>query len=275
MPPELVASQGDETSEGGGTWGDDWSEIRRLHRKTLESNTPDPETDRRLVESVLGRARQVIAHPTRPLVSDILPFEDHPQSDFELEASFENDPTLNDSKELMVEVSREKPTYCVAMLDCSSSMSGDKHLLASIAVAVMLLELPETSSLITFASDTNVIKGTNSSQSVEETVLKFLKVRPRGFTNIGKGLDRGLRMQNKKRVGLLASDGRTTEGEDPFEVAKKFDSLVVLHLHGSGSDIESSRQIASRGRGTCIEVEKYEDLPRKMYEALRVLARMS
>ncbi|MBI1861487.1 MAG: VWA domain-containing protein [Deltaproteobacteria bacterium] len=273
MPPELAASHGD-TPEAG-AWGDDWSQVRRLHRKALESSFQDPETDKKLVEAVLKRARQVIAHPTRPKKVEILPFEEFPQDEFELEQSFENDPTLNDSKEMVVEVESDKPTYCVAMLDSSSSMSGDKHLLASIAVAVMLLELPETSSLVTFASDANVIKGVDSNQTVEETVLKFLKVRPRGFTNIGRGLETGLRQKYRKRVGLLASDGRTTEGEDPFEIAKKFDSLIVLHLHGSGSDIESSRQIAQKGHGTCVEVERYEDLPRKMYDALRLLARMS
>ncbi len=273
MPPELAEMNQISDASGSHTWGDDFSEIRKLYRKVVESARSEPELDRRLVEKILEHARQVIRHPSRPRTTESVPFVENLEGELDLEESLENDPKLKDVSDLRVEISFEKKTQCVAMLDCSSSMSGDKHLLASIAVAVMLLEVPESSSLITFASGATVIKSSQSSQTLAATLLKFLRVKPRGFTNIGKGLEFGLKQSMKKRIGLLASDGRTTEGEDPIEIARRFDSLVVLHLHGSGSDLAASQRIAQSGHGYCLEVERFEELPRRLYEALRVMVR--
>jgi hypothetical protein len=155
-------------------------------------------------------------------------------------------------------------------------MSGEKHLLASIAVAVALLDTKDfMTSVVTFSSGAKVVKHLLQHESVDNTVIKFLKIRPRGFTNIGKGLTVGLNdiKHLPKKLGLLASDGRTTEGGDPAEISARFDSLVVLHLHGPGSDLSASRAIASRGHGFCLEVERFGQLPSKMYEALRWLGR--
>ena len=104
---------------------------------------------------------------------------------------------------------------------------------------------------------------------------------PRGFTNIARGLEMGMKQftrgrlpHGRRKVGLIATDGRSTEGGDPAEVARQFDFLVVLHLHGPGSYIEGSREMASRGHGVCLEVERFEELPHRLYEAVRMLARM-
>jgi hypothetical protein len=159
-------------------------------------------------------------------------------------------------------------------------MSGDKHLLASIAVAVLLLEVPSRdTSLIVFASDSQRIKDLLVEEQAQTTILKFLRSKPRGFTNIAKGLEEGLGQLNrlggqKRKVGLIATDGRTTEGKDPLDVARKYDFLVVLHLHGPGSHLEASKEIAEKGHGICLEVETFEELPRRLYDALRLLARL-
>lgn len=275
MPPELAGLQGEFESQGEG-WGEGSEEIRRLHRRHLESSQPDPVTDRLLVEYVLERARRVMTHPSRPRLFENLPFTDYPSGEIDLESSLDNDPTLTEAMSLRVEISREKSLRCVAMLDLSSSMSGDKHWLASIAVAVLLLEIPEASALVTFASDATVVKPYGSKYTIEENVLRFLKTRPRGFTNIAAGLQLGLSQtgRSKRITGLLCTDGRTTEGDDPLEIAKRFDLLLVLHLHGSGSELSASKEIANRGRGFCLEVERFQDLPKKMYEAIRILGRL-
>jgi hypothetical protein len=77
-----------------------------------------------------------------------------------------------------------------------------------------------------------------------------------------------------RKVGLIATDGRSTEGADPMEVARQFDFLLVLHLHGPGSHLEASKEMAQHGGGLCLEVERFEELPRRLYDALRFLARM-
>ncbi len=279
FPPELVSQS--EMEEAGGVALDTQTDhLRSLYFRRLHSETRDESLDRELVKLVIDHARRVIAHPGRPVVVKYDTFVRFPFGDLALEETIEESPLLADAEDYLVEYQVEKPFSCVAMLDCSSSMSGEKHLLASVAVAVLLLEVPpEDTSLTVFASNALTIKSLLVRESPEETILRFLRSSPRGFTNIYGGLKEGLSQYKrvgraKRKVGLLATDGRTTEGGDPMEIARQFDFLVVLHLHGPGSHLEASKGMAQQGRGVCLEVEKFEQLPRKLYEALRMLARL-
>jgi len=256
--------------------------MRRLYFQRQRDEVKDERWDRELVKLVLDHAKQVIAHPSRPTYHRLENYLRSPFGELAIEESLEEDPFLEQPEALLVEVSEEKPFTCVAMLDMSSSMSGEKHLLASIAVAVLLLEVAsEDSALTTFASDAREIKRLGVEEPVETTILRFLKHHPRGFTNIARGLEMGMKEfsrgrfpQGRRKVGLLVSDGRATEGGDPIEVARQFDFLLVLHLHGPGSHIEGSREMASEGNGICLEVERFEELPRRLYEAVRMLGRL-
>jgi Mg-chelatase subunit ChlD len=221
----------------------------------------------------------VIAHPANPTRRKIEPFLNQPVSDLEIEESLEENPRIELPEDLLVESKEEKPFSCVFVLDTSSSMSGDKHLLASIAVAVLVLKVPSKDfAIVVFSSDAKPIKPIFKEEEAESVILKFLKHQPRGFTNLGLGLEAGLKQLGKltvgkRKVGLIATDGRTTEGANPVVVARQFDFLVVLHLSGAGGDIEVSRMMAQAGHGICLEVERFEDLPKKLYEALRMLSR--
>lgn len=255
-------------------------ELRSLYFQKLHGSGNPGDFDRELVSAVIEHAKKVIAHPSRPTVTRLKSFVDNSFGELALEESMEENPFLDDPETLLVEVPEEKPFSCVTMLDCSASMSGEKHLLASIAVAVFLLEVPsKDTSLVTFASDAETIKRLLVEEAREATILKFLRSHPKGFTNISRGLEEGLAQLKrqggrKRKVGLIATDGRSTEGGDPNLVAKEFDFLVVLHLDGPGSHIEASRELAQQGRGVCLEVERFEHLPHRLYEALRLLARM-
>lgn len=279
VPPELMAMW--PMSEGPPMDGPALAidRLRSLYFKSIQSEKADPELDRRLVETVLEHARSIIAHPAHPTVTERVPFELEPYGELALEESLEEDPELSDPKKVLVERSTARPFHCSLILDTSSSMSGEKHLLASIAVAVFLLSVEASgTALIRFSTKADSVKKPGDRKSPERTVLEFLQAIPRGFTNIGAGLRLALEQQplwegDKKRIGLIATDGRATEGEDPFEVAKLFDYLLVLHLHGPGSSLESSKRLASVGHGACLEVERMEELPRRMYEALRTISR--
>ena len=257
----------------------DW--MRKLYfQRQRAGGTGNEKLDRALVQLVLDHAKKVIAHPSRPLLRKIESFIDYPYAELDLEATLEESPLLSEPGDFLVEHQIEKPFSCVAMLDASSSMSGDKHLLASIAVAVLLLEVPaRDNALVMFNSEAKTIKRLLIEETPEVTVLRFLKSQPRGFTNIARGLEEGLTQAKRlgsarRKVGLIATDGRSTEGGDPLEVARQFDFLLVLHLHGPGSDLDASRQMAQAGHGVCLEVERFEELPRRLYDSLRMLARM-
>lgn len=254
--------------------------LRRLYFKRLHQQGRDEALDRELVALVLDHARRVIAHPSRPVLRRMESFVRNPFGELAIEETIEESPLLDSPEDFLVEYQTEKPFSCVAMLDCSSSMSGEKHLLACIAVAVLLLEVPpKDTALSVFASDAVAVKKLLVEEAPEETILRFLRTHPKGFTNIHRGLSEGLSEFTrgggwKRRVGLIATDGRTTEGGDPMEIARRFDYLVVLHLHGPGSHLEASREMAQHGNGVCLEVERFEELPRRLYDALRVLARL-
>lgn len=253
--------------------------MRQIYFRSLQGQERSEEEDRRLVRLILEHAKQIIAHPAKPLERRLEEWSRAPFAELALEETLEEDPLLADEKSLLVEEQREKRFSCAAMLDTSSSMSGDKHLLASIAVAVLLLEVPSVhNALSVFSSQAKTIKDLEAQEAVETTVLRFLRTRPKGFTNIHAGLEAGLAQYRRagitrRKVGLLASDGRSTEGPDATEVARRYDFLVVLHLHGPGSLLEASEAIAQAGNGVCLEVKAFEELPRRLYDALRLIAR--
>ncbi len=280
FPPELAEQQEFQDMEGGS--GNVKTQLmRELYFQRNGQIQPNPLADKKLVSLVLDHAKKVIAHPSRPQILKKDNFLRVPFGEVSIEDTLEETPWIEEitPETLQVEVTEEKPFTCVAMIDASSSMSGDKHLLASIAVAVLLFEIQtRDASVIVFSSKAQVIKKLSAEEAIQSTVLNFLKCQPRGFTNIASGLSEGLNQfqhfgAGKKRIGLIATDGRTTEGGDPGEVAKKFDFLVVLHLHGPGSHLESSQALAAQGNGICLEVETFEQLPKKIYDAVRVLAR--
>lgn len=245
--------------------------LREVHESKDMQDAP------KLVEMVIERARRVVAHPARPTVVKSEPFAQFPWGELDIEDSLEENWDLSRVEDLRVEVREERAFQCVTMLDCSSSMSGEKHLTASVAVAVLLLKIAaRDAGVVVFHTSSQDIKPLASEDSTEKTVWDFLRFRPKGFTNIALGLETGLKQLRrsgaKKRIGLIATDGRSTQGGDPFKVAKQFDCLVVLHLHGPGSYLEASQKMATEGNGICLEVEEFEDLPKKMYDALRLLA---
>jgi len=253
--------------------------LRDLYFHKLK-HPQDSALDRQLVALVLDHAKRVIAHPSRPVVRRTEIFSRAPWEDLDLDASLEENPQLDDAEQLRVELAEEKPLSCVAILDSSASMAGEKHLLSSISVAVLLLEVAaKETSIVAFNSRANVVKRAAVEEACEETLLRFLKVQPRGFTNIGAGLEEGLKQlrslgRRKRKIGLIATDGRSTEGDNPLKFASQYDSLIVLHLHGPGSHIDASRELAQHGHGICLEVERFDELPRRLYDALRKIARM-
>jgi len=253
--------------------------MREIYFKQLQISKPDARSDRALVQLIIEQAKRIIAHPAKPTRTRVASYVEQPFADLAIEETIEEDVLMDNPENIQVEFREEKPFSCVVMLDTSSSMSGDKHLLASLAVAVLVLEVPSSDhSVVVFASEAKTIKEMGLVLLPEQTILRFVKHQPRGFTNVALGLSEGMKQLKKgalgkRKVGLLATDGRSTEGADPVEVAREFDFLVVLHLCGAGSDLEASQSIAQAGHGICLEVEQLQDLPKRLYQALRMLAR--
>ncbi len=232
-----------------------------------------------LAHEVVSLAKKIMLHPARPRIRKTEPMTQL-MGEIALEETLEENWRIEEPESIHIEWEEDKRIACCAMLDCSSSMAGQKHFLASIAAAVLLLELePRQSSLVLFSSDAKTIKPFQKQESIEQTLKEFLKTQPKGFTNIAKGLEEGRKelahFPSSKKIGLLISDGRSTEGKDPELIAHQFHSLSVLHLHGPGSYLEGSQRLAMAGKGYCWEVEKMEQLPKKLYDSIRFLYQRS
>lgn len=281
LPPELAGQEEFEGMGGKVPSQDDWEKLRQLYLSRLGASHSDPKLDRELARQVLEQAKKVVAHVQRPVVRHLERLSQLSDGDLSIEDSLEENAevfSMGDisPEDVWVESQRDRKFGCTLVLDCSSSMSGRKHLLACIAVAVLLLQVPkDQAGLVVFASEAMALKRPTDSQGAIDTILKFLRAKPKGFTNIAAGLELGLRVASTRPRSsvLLATDGRATEGKNAAEIASRFHSLSVLHLEGPGSDPESSRDLALAGRGKLIEVENFEELPRKLHSGLRWLSR--
>lgn len=235
------------------------------------------EQDALLVARVFDKARHIISHPSRPTVHRLESFSQRPHAELALEPTLEESPVLSLADDLLVDTVEEKKLSCVAILDNSFSMSGEKHLLASVAAAVLLLQVPsELCGLVLFSSQANSVKSLWKQATLDKILRDFLRHRPSGFTNIAAGLKEGIaqyRGRKTRKIALLATDGRFTEGEDPLPFASAYDFLLVLHLHGPGSHLEMSQQLAQSGHGLCLEVKNFSELPRRIYDAVKFLGR--
>jgi Mg-chelatase subunit ChlD len=279
FPPELASqAEFEGLSPNGDLQGAD-ELLRERYFRRIHGYPANASTDRELVALILEKARRIVSHPTRPTFSEVLPYTQAPFEELALEESLDEDPTLDAVEALRVERQRERRVRCVAMLDTSSSMAGEKHLLASVAVAVLLLEMPpEDAGLCVFSTGARVVRRLGERKSAQATVLDFLRTTPKGFTDISLGLRKGheeaVRSGSSTRsVGILVSDGRSTEGDDPLPLARRFRTLVVLHLDGPGSDLAASQALAQAGGGTCLVVDDFADLPRRLYDAVRLVLR--
>lgn len=231
-----------------------------------------------LIERVLSQAKHITVHPSRPSRRELHAFNQALIGDLDIESTLEESVLMDSNEKLFIENTVPQVFSCVAMLDTSASMAGEKHLVVSVGVAVLLLKIPGIDlGIEVFNSQSHSVKGLSFAQKPENTVSDFLRIRPTGFTDIALGLEKGLKhfakSGVKRKIGFLMTDGRSTLGADPIEQAKLFDRLIVLHLHGPGSYLEASEEIALAGNGLCLEVHEFRDLPQRMYEAVRILSR--
>ncbi len=229
-----------------------------------------------LAREVVRRARQMI-RPTSVPRWPVFTLDSTPESELALEETLEENPLLHEN-ELYFENWQKKRITCCLMLDQSASLAGDRHFLSAVAVAVLMQVIPLSGiGLVCFNSVAQVAREMGSTERVESTLYRILATPPQGLTNLESALALGLRVSShfptRSRVGLLVTDGRSTAGSHPGESARQFDYLAVLFLDGPGSDAQSARDLAAAGHGQFFHVPSFSDLPRRLYDAVRLLAR--
>ncbi len=189
-----------------------------------------------------------------------------------------------------------KPTDFVVVLDRSGSMSGEGKIeYAKQAIVSLLKQLNEYDrfALVTFDSvvETAVDFKQVNSDNREELIQLVSNISPRGSTDLGGGLQRGIKILKKfikdkkhaKRL-ILVSDGMTNLGiTDPTALGKMASSAIggefVISTIGVGLDFNETllASIADFGTGSYYFLENPSKmdqvLAKEFYGASEVLAK--
>jgi Mg-chelatase subunit ChlD len=162
---------------------------------------------------------------------------------------------------------KQKSSY-VLMLDVSNSMHQEKIAIGAIATGVFAQKLRhDYHGVLTFARTATVIKHVHEQNDLEHLVDNMLDIRSGGATNIREALLQGLVLLDEaktmSKTGIIVTDGWSTVGGDPVEIAAKYDRLHVLGISFGlgGSDPATNSQMAKKGQGRYMYVGKFEDLP--------------
>lgn len=223
------------------------------------------------VAAVIRRARELLRRQSRPtevVVSDWMPGA---AAELDVEETLERaaGKAEVEPEDLAVSERRDKRADLALALDCSLSMAGENLALLAVAAAVLALRAdPRDLAVVAFETDAETLTRRGEAISAEDVVRRVLEVPAGGFTNIEAGLEEARRAlagsRNPRRAVILVSDGKSTEGGDPREVARR---LPRLHVVNIGRDIHGrrlSRALATIGRGAFEAAPNYRALPRAM-----------
>ncbi|RZA08034.1 MAG: VWA domain-containing protein [Proteobacteria bacterium] len=228
-----------------------------------------------VIRAIVRRAQAAVGSVAKPYELKSSPWEQHPQDEFDLDATLEEDPTL---EHLQVERKEPRRAEVIVCLDTSLSMTGRKLALTAVALAVLALQLePEDFAVIAFESDAALIKGLGEDHDVYEVLKRFMEVPARGLTNIEAGLlmaqAQAAKGKLSKKAVILMTDGRHTAGRNPEYLATRLPRLHVVQTGNPWASPRFCRTLARKGRGKYLRVAKLEHLPAALYSLVQEIIR--
>jgi Mg-chelatase subunit ChlD len=150
------------------------------------------------------------------------------------------------AEDLVVSSWRRPSTALCLLVDRSGSMEGDRLAAAAVAAAAVVSRAGHDCSVVAFAEDAVVLAGQREGRAAERVVEDLLRLRGFGVTDIDLALrvaaGQLARSSAPRRVTLLLSDCRATNGPDPVPAASALDELVVL---APADDDEDARLLAT------------------------------
>ncbi len=233
------------------------------------STTKKEEIRKILLQKITYLSQKIAAGPTgitKTIVTQYRPGLDEIDVDRTLEEQLGHN-ALQYENIYCHEKIKQKSSY-VLMLDVSNSMHQEKVAIATIATGVFAHKLRnDNHGVLTFAKDVNIIKDTSDQNILTKLVDKMLNIKSGGSTNIRLALIKGLELLEKGKsqlkTGIIVTDGWATTGGDPVEIASKYDRLHVLGISFGlgGSDPITNMNMAKKGKGKYLHVQKFDDLP--------------
>ncbi|MDH4144707.1 MAG: VWA domain-containing protein [Acidimicrobiia bacterium] len=161
----------------------------------------------------------------------------------------------------VAEWGRHQTAICL-VVDRSGSMGGDRLTTAAIAAAACAWRSPQDWSMLAFSNRALVLKGQREHRPVEAVVDDVLLLRGFGTTDVSLALRTAaaqLSLANAgRRLCILLSDCRPTEGEDPALAAAMLDELVIVAPAG---DTEDAALLASQVGARWVELAGPSGVP--------------
>lgn len=135
----------------------------------------------------------------------------------------------------------------VVVVDRSGSMAGRRLAVAAMVAAACALRAPEDHAVVAFAREVEVLRPIDGQATAGAVVQAVLGLRGHGETSLVAALEEAAvqlsRSRADRKVVLLLSDCRASEGQDATAVARALPELVVLAPY---DDCEQAEELARR-----------------------------
>ncbi len=274
FPPEAITEEGDGAVDNQSD--SDWDKALHYHelKKRLDE-VKRAKVRASAIRAIIQKALATMGAVQRPYDLKNVPWSDHPQDEFDFDATLEEDPSLEN---LVVERREPRRAEVIICIDTSLSMTGRKLALTAVALAVLALQLePEDYAVIAFESDANLLKPLGQRIQLDRILEAFMEVPARGLTNIEAGLlmaeKQALSGKLVKKAVILMTDGRYTAGKNPEHVVPRLPRLHVVQTGNAWSSPRFCRGLAQQGRGKFVRVAQLEHLPKALYALVNGIIR--
>jgi Mg-chelatase subunit ChlD len=140
-----------------------------------------------------------------------------------------------------------RPDLALCLLvDASGSMSGGRLATAAVTAAACSWRAPAEYAVVSFARSVTVHRAIAGNTAAGEVVNRLLGLRGHGLTAVATALRQASEQlataRAARRVTVLLSDCRATDGEDPVAAAAAQEELLIL---APADDSAEARQLAA------------------------------
>lgn len=242
-----------------------WKKLLKAHPRRLERMR------RRAIASVIRRAKELLLRQSRPTEVILADWSPGSAGELDVEETLERaaGKEAAEPEDLVTAERRDKRADLALALDVSLSMAGENLALLAVSAAVVALRAdPRDLAVVAFETHAELLTRRGEAVTPEDIVRRILDVPAGGFTNIEAGLEEARRSlagsRNPRRAVILVSDGKSTEGGDPRDVARRIPRLHVVHIGRDPHGRRLSRALAAAGNGAFEAAAGYRSLPAAM-----------
>ena len=154
------------------------------------------------------------------------------------------------------------------LVDRSGSMGGERLASAALAAACVAWRAPEDHSVIAFSDQPLLVQRQGGGRSAEAIADDLFALRGHGPTDLAAALrfatQQLSRSPAERRVAILFSDGRPTEGDDPTDAAIALAAFAELAVVAPATDDADAIDLAAKVGGRCVSLAGPASVPETM-----------